>query len=366
MLIFAQIFLNSLIFLYDGKLERGFLLKVLVPVAGRGVRLRPHTNTRPKGLVSVANKPILGHILDDLGVLDNVEELIIVGGYMFDLLRDFVVRNYSDIFPKISFVLQEPRLGLAHAVYVAREHFKGSSLLITLGDMIFERVYQQMLEDHRRNEECDGSIAVKEIDDPSSYGIVWVGEESVIRRLVEKPKHSDSRLGIAGAYFIESTDLLVECIEELMSRELALEKEYQLTDALDLMCNKGACLKTIDAGEWYDCGRKDTLLEANRVLLRGMTVNGKSEVLGELIGVRIIPPVAVSEGCVIDSSIIGPFVSVGEGCKISNSIISDSIISQNSFIENIILNKAVIGDEVVIKGKAYSLNVGDNSTVMLE
>ena len=348
------------------KCGKGFLLKVLVPVAGRGVRLRPHTHTRPKGLVSVANKPILGHILDGLRALDDVEELIIVGGYMFDLLRDFVVRNYSNVFPKISFVLQEPRLGLAHAVYVGREYFQGSSLLITLGDMIFERGYQQMFLDHRRNEQCDGSIAVKEVDDPRSYGIVWVDDEGVINRLVEKPEASDSRLGIAGAYFIESSDLLVESIRELMPRELTLEEEYQLTDALQLMCDRGACLKTIDAGDWYDCGRKDTILEANRVLLRDMSINGEAEILGELSNVQIIPPVAVGEGCRIESSIIGPFVSVGEGCRISNTIISDSIISQNASIENIVLNRAVIGDEVVVKGKAYSLNIGDNSAVILE
>jgi len=207
-------------------------LRALIPAAGRGTRLRPQTNTKPKSLLRVADKPIIGHILDNLKTT-RIKEVIVILGYMKEQIEEYLEENYSNRFDFI-FVEQEPRLGLGHAVYVAKEQAIDQPLMILLGDMIFLQTYREMLQKHRKNGECAASIGVKEVDQPQHYGNVEITNGN-ITRLVEKPATPLSNLAIAGVYIVNDTPLLYKALEQIIENEIQTGEEYQLTDALQRM-----------------------------------------------------------------------------------------------------------------------------------
>lgn len=330
-------------------------MKVLIPAAGAGKRLYPHTYTKPKPMVFVAGKPIIGHILDKMIDLDP-EEVIVVVGYMRDKIVSYVTSNYSDTFKKITFVGQDQQLGLGHSIYVTRDAVGSSPILIALGDMIFKDGYSEFMKQHRCNGECSGSIGVKAIDNPEHYGIVYTNGDGTIEKLIEKPKHSTSNLGIAGVYFIEDTPRLFKALERIMSR--AHTGEIQLTDALQLSLEEGSTYKTFEVNSWYDCGRPQSLLEVNRILLKehSSSENGAKSSI-------IIEPVSIGKNARIENSIIGPNVSISDGVIINNSIIQDSIVGNNSEVKYMMLRSSIIGDGAILIGKSNSLNIGDSSTI---
>lgn len=331
-------------------------MKVIIPSAGVGTRLHPHTHTKPKPMVSVAGKPIIGHILDRL-IEINPEEVIIVVGYMKDTVINYVSKNYLNKFNKISFVHQKQRLGLGHSIYVCKSAVFDSQILITLGDMIFKEGYKYFLKEHKKNGETTGSIGVKIVDNPQHYGIVEL-KDNIVKSLIEKPKVSKSNLAIAGVYFITDTTFLFKTLEYMIENKIVGSgKEYQLTDALSRMVEKGAVFKTFEVTGWYDCGRPDTLLEANRILL-----SEKSNDL-EIKSCIINKPVAIGKDVIINNSIIGPSVSIADNTFIENSIISDSIIGSGSTVKNVSLRHSLIGDNVQLEGKYNTLNIGDSSSV---
>lgn len=332
-------------------------MKVIIPAAGAGKRLHPHTHTKPKPMVSVAGKPIIGHILDRMIDL-NPEEVIVVVGYMKEKLIDYINSHYSPFFKKISFAVQEEQLGLGHAIYVTKEMIEDCEVMIALGDMIFKAGYAEFKEQYLKMPACDGAIGVKKIDDPRNYGIVTLNKNGGVKKLVEKPKRSKSKLGIAGVYFIKNTPQLFNALEEIARNNRRKEREIQLTDALQLMVEEGARLQTFKVHSWYDCGRAEALLEANRVLLEEMPSFNY-----EYQNSAIIKPVAIASDVKIENSVIGPYTSISEGCTIENSIIANSIIGANTKIANMYLNASVIGDNVKLVGRANSLNIGDSSSI---
>ncbi len=329
-------------------------MKVIIPAAGVGKRLYPHTHTKPKPMVFVAGKPIIGHILDRL-VDVQPEEVIIVVGYMKNKMTSYIDANYSELFDKLSYVTQEEPLGLGHSICVAKDVIGDSPVMIALGDMIFKAGYKDFLNSHHGNGKCAGSIGVKTVDAPEHYGIVHT-REGVITQLGEKPKRSASNLGIAGIYIIENTSLLFESLDKLIRS--SKKGEYQLTDALQLMVNAGAVLKTFPVHDWYDCGRADTLLEVNRVLLAEKPGNDIASVNS-----IIMRPVMVGIGVKIVNSIIGPNVSIADNTIVKNSIIADGIIGSGAKIVNMNLQTSILGDDVNLAGKPNSLNIGDSSTI---
>ena len=330
-------------------------MKVIIPAAGAGKRLYPHTYTKPKPMVFVAGKPIIGHILDKMVDIEP-EEVIIVVGYMKDKIISYVKANYSDSFKKVSFVSQEQQLGLGHSIFVTKDNVGDSPILIALGDMIFKDGYSEFLKQHRNNGDCSGSIGVKQIDNPQHYGIIYLSPGQTIDKLVEKPMHSTSNMGIAGVYFIEDTPKLFDAIDSLLKSNHA--GEVQLTDALQLSIEKGSVYKTFEVDSWYDCGRPQSLLEVNRILLSENTVsfNGAKNSI-------IVEPVSIGKNTKIDNSIIGPYVSVSDGATVSNSIIEDSIIGNNADIKHMMLRYSIIGDHAILLGKSNALNIGDSSTI---
>ncbi|MDI6902837.1 MAG: sugar phosphate nucleotidyltransferase [Methanocellales archaeon] len=332
-------------------------MKVVIPAAGVGKRLYPHTHTKPKPMVFVAGKPIIGHILDRL-IDVQAEEVVVVVGYMKDKTISYIDANYSSCFGKISYITQEEPLGLGHSIYVTKDVVGDSPVMIALGDMIFKAGYREFLERHEKNGECSGSIGVKTVDMPQYYGIVYLDDEGTITKLEEKPERTTSNLGIAGIYIIDDTSLLFESLDKLISGGAKKEGEYQLTDALQIMVDAGATLKTFPVHDWYDCGRADTLLEANRVLL---TEKGENDV--KSTNSVIVQPVAVDPSVKLINSVIGPNVSIADNTVIKNSIIEDCIIGTGAEIVNMNLRSGIIGDDVNLTGKSKSLNIGDSSTI---
>lgn len=330
-------------------------MKVVIPAAGAGKRLYPHTYTKPKPMVFVAGKPIIGHILDKLIDLDP-EEVIVVVGYMREKIVSYVNSNYLGAFKKITFVDQDQQLGLGHSIYVTRKAVGDSPILICLGDMIFKDGYSEFLRQHRCNGECSGSIGVKPIDNPEHYGIVYLRSDQTIGKLVEKPKHSTSNMGIAGVYFIKDTPILFEALDGLVHSNHP--GEVQLTDALQRAIDAGSVYKTFEVNSWYDCGRPESLLEVNRILLseKCLSENGARNSI-------IIEPVSIGRNAKIENSIIGPYVSISDGATVNNSIIEDSIVGNNAEVKRMMLRSSIIGDHAVLLGKSNALNIGDSSTI---
>jgi len=324
-------------------------VKVIIPLAGFGTRLRPQTYTRPKPLVSVAGKPVLGHILDKLTGLQ-IEETIFIVGYLGDQIRDYVRANYH--FPT-HYVEQRELKGQAHAIHLAKEHISGPVLIVFV-DTIFEADLDALA-----SEPADGIIYVKEVDDPRRFGVV-VTEKGVITRLVEKPATPVSNLAVIGVYYVKDSQLLLDCIAELIRRDIKTQGEYFLADAFQLMIDHGSrfVARTVDV--WEDCGKPETVLHTNRYLLEH---GGAQEAPTE--NAALIPPVYVDKTAVIKDSVVGPYVSVAAGATIVRSIVRDSIINEGAHIEDANLSQSLIGNDATVRGSFQRLNVGDSSQVDL-
>ncbi|ELY28488.1 dtdp-glucose pyrophosphorylase [Halogeometricum borinquense DSM 11551] len=312
-------------------------------------------------MVRLAGRPILGHILVSLSNTRIEEVVIVVGGQMKAQIIDYSTAMFGDRFD-ITFVEQEQAEGLGHSIYQAEEVCRGDSLLIALGDMLFEKGYEKFLQAHNQLDDVDGSIGVKQVEEPQHYGVVEVNGEERIEQLVEKPDNPPSDLAISGIYLIEDSDLLFDSLAELVENdERGAGGEYQLTDALQRMIDFEADLGTFEVYNWYDCGRPGTLLEANRVLL------SKQESLGTVHtdSAVIVPPVDIGDDVTLESSVIGPNVSIDSGTSIRNSIIKDSIIGGEATLESANLEHSIVGSSARVHGEANHLNVGDSSTVNL-
>jgi glucose-1-phosphate thymidylyltransferase len=323
-------------------------MKAIIPVAGIGTRLRPHTHTIPKALVPVAGKPIVGHILEELAPL-GVKEIVLVTGYMGDRVKDYVAESFPDL--DVCCVDQEERLGLGHAIYLTKECVEDGPVLIVLGDTVVTADYSAFVGGGRT------LIGVKEVDDPQRFGVVEV-REGRVKGLVEKPDVPPSNLAIVGLYYIANSPLLFECLTEIVEKDIRTKGEYQLTDALKLMLERGENMGVYPVDGWHDCGRPETLLDTNRVLLERSGGNGKG-----IDGSIILPPVSIDPTAVIESSVVGPYVSVAAGATIRDSVVRDSILSSGAVVEMSLLSRSLIGEGAVVRGHFQRLNVGDSSEI---
>lgn len=322
-------------------------MKAIIPAAGIGSRLRPHTHVHPKALLHVAGKPILGHIIDEL-IAYNIKEIVFVVGFLGDKIIEYVNSHYNI---KAEFIEQKELKGLGYAIYLARDYIQDEPILIILGDTIFEINLNDVL-----NSPYD-SIGTKEVKDPRRFGIAET-DGQFVTRLVEKPDKPTSNLALAGIYYIKSGGLFRRCLEDLVDKNITTRDEYQLTDALALMIKNNCKMTTFTVDGWYDCGKKETLLETNRYLLTQIKTISSFE------GVIIIPPVYVSPSAKITNSIIGPYVSVGDETVIETSIVRDSIVSSNAFVKNCLLESSLIGNNSTYEGHYHKLNLGDSSEII--
>ncbi|MGE5740949.1 MAG: sugar phosphate nucleotidyltransferase, partial [Candidatus Aminicenantes bacterium RBG_16_66_30] len=321
----------------------------VIPVAGVGTRLRPHTHTVPKALMNVAGKPMLAHILDELQKI-GVTDAVFVIGHMGDKIREYIDTHYTF---NATYVEQPERKGLGHAVHLTRDAVGDRPALIILGDTIFRADFREVLSSGV------SQIGVKEVDDPRRFGVAIV-RNGAVTGLVEKPDTPVSHLAIVGIYYIAHTPLLFGCLDEMIAAERTTKGEYQLTDALEMMIRKGEVMRAFPVEGWYDCGKTETLLSTNQELLDlGHAAHR------EIPGSVVVDPVALDPSAVITNSIVGPYVTVAAGAVVTNSVVRNSIINENAHVENILVEASLVGEEAIVRGTFKRLNVGDSSEVEL-
>ncbi len=322
-------------------------MRAIIPVAGVGTRLRPHTYSLPKVLLNVGGKPILGHILDTL-IEQGITKATIITGYMRKLVEEYVRSHYSI---EVDFVKQDVSLGLGHAIWVANETFDSEPLLIILGDTIFDLDLSPV------KDSKISLIGVKEVEDPRRFGVVVTNKHGRIDRLVEKPQTPVSNLAIVGLYYIANPDILKEALVELMKKDIKTQGEYQLTDALQVMLEKGEEFSTFTIDGWYDCGKPETLLSTNRYLL------DKYSTIKTFPDAVIVPPVFIAPNATIERSVIGPYTTVADGASVVDSVVRDSIISDGAMVTSSLLEMSIIGNNAYVRGNFNKLNVGNSSEI---
>jgi glucose-1-phosphate thymidylyltransferase len=323
----------------------------IIPAAGIGTRLRPHTYTLPKALLYVAGRPIISHILDDVKKLD-VSSLVVIVGYKGELVEEYVSKEYSELEPK--FVHQEKREGIGHAVHLARGVADtGEPVLIILGDTIVRTDLAKItaLETN--------ALGVKEVEDPRRFGVCEIKEGRIVK-LVEKPKDPPSNLALVGLYYLRDSALLFRALAEQIDADARNRGEYQITDALQMMIDRGAAFAPFAIGDWFDCGKPEALLETNRRLLEGTNESAVTE------RSVVIPPVSIAPSARIVNSIIGPYVSVAAESVVENSIVRDSILDRGSHVRDCLLDGSIIGSRAVVGGGFQRLNIGDSSEATLK
>ncbi len=303
-------------------------ITAIIPVAGRGTRLRPHTERRAKTLLHVAGKPILAHILDELTAAD-VRRVVLVVGVHGDQVREWVAAHYQ---LEVAFVEQREPLGNGHAVYVARDYLGEGRALVTFGDTIIRAHLADLLA--RR----ESSAGVKTVDDPRRFGIAEVDADGFVTRLVEKPSAPTTNLAVCGLYLIQHPERLREALERLVSEGRRERGEFWLVDALQLMLDGGERMRPYPITHWYDCGTIEALLQANRDLLT--LDDPPAPVIPDAV---IIPPVVINPRAEISRSVVGPYVSVGAGARISGSVVRDSVVHPNARVTDALLTGVVIG-----------------------
>jgi glucose-1-phosphate thymidylyltransferase len=328
-------------------------MKIVIPMAGFGTRMRPHTWSKPKPLVSVAGKPIVGHVLDMFSTLPDIDEVVFIVGYLGEQIEEYV----SEVYPELSarYVIQEEMLGQSHAIWLAREGLEGPMCMVFVDTLI--EIDLLLLP----SEKAGAVTWVKEVEDPRRFGVTEVGEDGWVRRLVEKPDDMSNNLALAGFYYFEKAEDLISAIERQMEQGDQLGGEFYLADAINIMLEDGLKMRVETVQVWKDCGKPDALLETNRYLLDNGRDNTSEAQLRE--GTLIIPPVFIHPGAEISQSVIGPHVSVGSGCVIHRSVIQDSIIENETTIENALLSESLVGRDVRITGRIKMLNIGDTSRV---
>jgi len=330
----------------DFKQRRKFL-RAVIPAAGIGTRLKPHTYSLPKVLLNVGGKPILGHIIEKL-LAEKINKATFVTGYLGEKIVEYVHKEFPSL--KADFIEQEEALGLGHAIQVAMPTIDDDEIFIILGDTIFDVDLKKVFLNK------NSSLGVKMVDDPSRFGVA-VCENGKIIKLIEKPKEIISRLALVGLYFITNANLLKESLNDLFNKKIKTRGEYQLTDALQIMIDKGEKLTTFPVEGWYDCGKPETLLSTNQFLLTKRGTNRRVE------NVVINDPVFISENALIKNSVIGPFTTISDNCEITDSIIRNSIVSSGAKIEKAMLENSIIGSNAIVKSNFRKLNTGDSSEI---
>jgi glucose-1-phosphate thymidylyltransferase len=328
-------------------------MKVIIPLAGFGKRMRPHTWSKPKPLLNVAGKPVLGHILDKLADLDvEVDELIFIVGWLGDQIQEFY--EASGYPYPARYVEQRELLGQAHAIWLARERLAGPVFIIFV-DTIFEADLCDL-----EASGLDGILYVREVEDPRRFGVAVLGDDGLVTHLVEKPDSLEDRLAVVGVYYIRDAAWLLRAIEELMDRDMQTKGEFYLADAYTLMIQQGARFGVREVSVWEDCGTPQDVLMTNRYLLDHGQNTGK---VSSVVDSVIIPPVYIARSAQVEHSIVGPYVTIAENSVVKQSIVRDSIIDEGAYIDDTMLDRSLIGKDAVVRGRYRVLNVGDSSQV---
>lgn len=329
-------------------------MKAIIPVAGAGTKLRPHTYTQPKALIPMAGKTVLSIIVDQLREA-GIQEYIFIVGYLGEKIQDYVKMLYPEL--TVHFVYQNDRQGIGHAIKLTRNIVAGDEAFVVLGDTICEYDIRSVLNSP------SSMVGVRKVDDPRNFGVAEMDAEGRITHLVEKPQIPKSNLALVGIYKIKESELLFQCLDTNIRQDIRTHGEYSITDALDCMIRSGAQFRAFRVESWFDCGRRDTLLESNATLLKKFgTLTESSPNFSNTV---LIQPVSVGRGCSIKNSIVGPNVTIGDNTTIDSSIIKNSIIGAFSNLFDIVLENSLIGSDTSIRGETRTLNIGDNTDIDL-
>lgn len=327
-------------------------MQVVIPLAGKGTRLRPHTHVTPKPLLRVADKPVMSYILDDLRDL-GVEEAVFITGHLKEKVQAYIDLEYPQF--NAEYVEQPVQNGTAGAIQLA-EPFVHEDLLIIFVDTLFDADLSLV---KRLPDDVAGVIWAKEVEDYQRFGVIVTDGDGNMRQIIEKPSEPISKLANIGLYYIRDWKLLFEGINHVMGAEPGASGEYYLTDAFQYMIDHGAKLKTVEVQGWYDAGKTETLLDTNRHLLE----TTRSREPGARDGVQIHAPVHIADGVTLEDAEIGPNVTISAGATVKSSKLRDSIVAAGATVENCELHESLVGTEARVSGVNGRVDVGDHSTV---
>ncbi len=325
-------------------------MKAIIPAAGEGTRLRPHTYSTPKALLNVAGKPILAHIIDII-IDAGVDDIAVIVGYKGKQIEEYVTTAYKSI--NSSFYFQEEISGIASAVNLAKDYLTDEPVFIVLGDTIFSAELPDVFAGEY------SALGVQEVEDPRRFGTAELDSDGFITQLVEKPEHPKTNLTLAGLYYIREGKVLAEATGQLIASCKRTRGEFQITDALQVMIDNGEKTKTFPLTGWYDCGKYDAILSTNQFLL------SKNESEYKYESCFIDKSVFIGKDVTLKNSIIGPYTSISQSTVIENSVIENSIIGTGARISNAVLKDSLVGNRAVVTGKARMLNIGETSEVSL-
>lgn len=324
-------------------------MKLVIPMAGLGTRMRPHTWTRPKPLLPLAGKPMLGHILDRFRDLP-VDEYVFITGWLGEQVEAYIRAGYTI---PAHFVVQKEMLGQSHALWLAREHLEGP-LFVLFVDTLFDDVDFSGME----SLDADGIIFTKREEDPRRFGVVEADGNGRALKLIEKPDSVENKNVLIGLYYFKDGDWLARACETLMERHIQTKGEYYLADAVTLMIQEGAIFYTREVGVWEDTGKPETTLLTHRYLLE----NGCDNSIEALHpGVTVIPPVYVHPDATVERSVIGPYVSIHAGAQVHDSILRDTIVDEKAELDSVLLENSMVGRWTKVDGHFRELNLGDSS-----
>lgn len=330
-------------------------MKIIIPMAGRGSRLRPHTLSTPKPLLPVAGKPIVHRLVEDIvGLYEGkVEEIAFIIGDFGSAVETQLLKIAESVGAKGHIFHQDEPLGTAHAIWMAESLLKGE-VIIAFADTLFRARF-------KLDRTKDGAIWVKRVADPSAFGVVTLDANGVINELVEKPTNYVSDLAIIGIYYIRDGAKLHSEIKHLLDNDLKEKGEYQLTNALENMKSKGAQFVPGTVEDWMDCGNKDAMIETTQKVLEYDTRDGKSLVSTDLYvrNSQVIPPCHIGKGVRLENAVVGPNVSIGEGSVLINSVVSNSIIGEKTKVQNAVLVNSMVGNHALVAGQSLHLDIGD-------
>ena len=334
-------------------------MKLIIPMAGMGKRMRPHTLTTPKPLIKIAGKSIVQRLIEEINTVltQKITEIsFVIGDFSDEVILNLknIAKNLNAI-PKIYY--QDEPLGTAHAVYCAKDSLS-DEVIVAFADTLFKV-------DFDLDRTADGVIWTKNVEDPTQYGVVKTDENSIISDFIEKPKEFVSNKAIIGIYYFKTAEKLKNELKNLIENKKLVNNEYQLTDALENLKTNDYKFKAQNVTEWLDCGNKDITIKTTERILFHLD---KSELVHKTVKItnsQIIEPCFIAKNVKITNSVIGPFVTVEENTEISNSTISSSIIQSNTKISNATLNNSMLGNFTEIKFQQNELNLGDYSKIII-
>jgi glucose-1-phosphate thymidylyltransferase len=331
------------------------LVKIIVPMAGMGKRMRPHTLTVPKPLIPIAGKPIVQRLVEDIAKVcgEAVDEVAFIIGRFGETVEKSLIAIAESVGAKGTIVYQDEPLGTAHAILCAKESLSGP-LVVAFADTLFKA-------DFTLDSSVPGTIWVQRVDDPRPFGVVKLNEQGQITEFVEKPQEFVSDLAIIGIYYFQDGEYLRSELQYLLDNDIKDKGEYQLTNALENMKNKGMVFVPGQVTEWLDCGNKDATVFTNQRYLEYLRERGEELVAksAKITNSVLLEPVYIGENAVIIDSVVGPHVSLGDGASVTDSRLSNSIVQQSAVVKSAVITNSMVGNYATVSGQPHDLSLGD-------